>query len=440
MVMIEEDMAPSENPAASHWQDALQKGMGRALMWTKNGVLPGKAILLDACLTDLRYDRQCEEVRGPWLWQIMDATGTIEDFREPILDSLRSVSDGLAAQQLCQFAVSYAMLGDHRFRHALQQIVSQKPAADCPWLGEEELVELDSTAGFLYSAKARASTLPDREWDWDDKAMLDMAIEKLGEQKVTEALERESESAPDLRRLLEGWRSVVERKASEPKQSHVGHMRQYSLSDVIQAAEAMPNRAGFLRGWGMYANEGDLQAVLECIFNSDKAELIANYLRVFSNRALPHFDDRMLGLLEHEDEQVRNRAYAAVAKNSHPAVRKFALEHLQTHVHQPNFVELFIKNYQPGDEDLLRDHLQLPEDPDDRHWLLMNVTKVLEENHGARCDVLSLWAYRWTPCGSCRYHAAKLLLARAAVPKWLRNECLFDCYTDTKELVMESVS
>jgi hypothetical protein len=215
-------------------------------------------------------------------------------------------------------------------------------------------------------------------------------------------------------------------------------MRQYKLSDVIQAAEAIPNKAGFLRGWGMYANEGDLQAVLDRIFNSDKAEVVANYLRVFSNRALPHFDDRLLRLLEHEEEQVRNRAYAAVAKNSHPAIRSFALEHLQTHAQQPNFVELFIKNYQPSDEDLLRDQLQLPEDADDRHWLLMDVTKVLEENPDARCDELALWAYRWTPCGSCRYHAAKLLLTRTTAPKWLRNECQFDSYADTRELVMVS--
>src|SRR5262249_10621416 len=117
----------------------------------------------DACLNDLRYDRQCEEARGPWLWQILEAAGATEELREPILDSLGSVSDGLASQQLCQFAVFYAMLGDHRFRHALQRIVSQKPAADCPWLGEEELIELDSTAGFLYSARVRASTLPHRE-------------------------------------------------------------------------------------------------------------------------------------------------------------------------------------------------------------------------------------------------------------------------------------
>lgn len=439
MLMIESDLRPSQLPDTEDWQDALQKGLGRALRWATNGVFMDRAILLNACLTDLRYDRQCEEARGSWLWRIIEATGAVEDFREPILESLRMINDGLAAQQLCQFCVFYALRGDHKFRRCLQRIVSDKPVPDCPWLGEEELIELDNGAGFLYAAKARARSLPHREWEYDDKSMMNMAIEKLG-QKASELLAHEAESSPELRLFFEIWNTEVEKKADEQKQSHADYMRQYTLNDIIRVAEATPNRAGFLRGWGMYASESDLQAVLGNLFNSHNPEVIASYLRVFSNRPLPCFDDRMLGLLEHGNEQIRSRAYAAVAKNAHPAIRTFALDHLLSHDAELNFINLFIKNYQLGDEDLLLTHLRLPEDQDDRHWLLLDVTKILEHNPAARCDALALWAYRWTPCGSCRHGAAKLLIDRNVAPEWLLEECQYDSDPDTRRLAKMAAS
>jgi hypothetical protein len=439
MLTTKQDLAPGDIPEMEQWQDALQKGLGRALLWAKNGLWREKAILLNACLTDLRFDRQVEEGRGPWMWQIMEATGVIEDFREPILESLGRIND-LAAQQLCQFCVYYAQRGDHRFRHSLQRIVSEKPVSDCPWLGEEELVEMDGAAGLLFAAKVRAKSLQHREWEWDDKAMMDMAIEKIGEPRVVEFVAQESESSPELRWFFDTWHRAVEKRAAEPKQNHADRMRQYTLSDAIQAAEVTPNRDFSLRGWGMYASEGDLQKTLDCLFNSHNPEVIVNYLQVFSNRPLPQFDDRVLDLLRHENKRVRNRAFTAVAKNTHPAIRKFALDRLHTHSVEPNFLELFIKNYHLGDEDLLLTHLRLPEDQDQRHWLLMDVIKILEENDAARSDVLASWVYRWTPCGSCRRHAAKLLIMRGAAPKWLIEECQYDSDPDTRRLVKDGTS
>jgi hypothetical protein len=344
---MEHDNAPGEMPETDQWQDALQKGLGRALRWAANGRWTEKPILLDACLTDLRYDRQCEDARGPWLWQIMEAMGAIEDFREPILESLGRISNGLAAQQLCQFCVFYAMRGDHRFRHSLQRIVSEKPLSDCPWLGEEELIELDGAAGFHFAANARARSLRHRPWDWDDKALLDMGIAKLGEPNVVALFAQEPESAPELQQLFDAWRTAEEQKTLRPKQSHADRMRQYTLGDVIQAAEGTPNRAAILRGWGMVASERDLQATLDHLFNSHNPQVIANYLRVFSNRPVPQFDHRLLGLLNHEAEHVRHRAYAAVAQNAHPAIRKLAVDHLPTHsaVTTGWLVRLKEKNY-----------------------------------------------------------------------------------------------
>lgn len=437
--MTEWDLEPIAHPETVHYRDALQKGLGRALLWAKKGKWREKAILREACLTDLRYDRQCEEARGPWLWRIMEVTGVIEDFREAILESLRTLDDGLAARQLCQFCVFYAQRGEERFRHRLQEIVSEKPVPDCPWLGEEELIVLDGEAGFLFAVRVRGRSLLHREWDWDDRSVIDMAFDKLGEQATVALLERESAFSADIGRFRDQWQANAEEKAAgDPKQSHADRMRQYTLNDVIQMAENTRNRAMSLRGWGMYADERNLETILNRLFNCEDSDAIANYLRVFSNRPLPHFDRRLLDLLEHENEQVRSWAYMVAAQNSHPDVRRFALDHLSQRITERNFIQLFIRNFQSGDEDLLLKELSIPEDPQQCHGLLMNVIKVLEQNPAARRETLALLAYLRTPCASCRFRAVKLLVTQNIAPRWLIEECQYDSDSETRGLVAES--
>ena len=107
--------APATRPTAIDEQQALQKGLGRAMLWAKKGLLTD-APLLDACLHDKRYDIQCEDNRGGWLWDILNEAGVAERFRQPILDALRHVSIEWDAYQLCQLALHYAQAGECSFR------------------------------------------------------------------------------------------------------------------------------------------------------------------------------------------------------------------------------------------------------------------------------------------------------------------------------------
>lgn len=42
--------------------------------------------------------------------------------------------------------------------------------------------------------------------------------------------------------------------------------------------------------------------------------------------------------------------------------------------------------------------------------------------------------YHETPCGGCRFDAAKLLVQRKVAPAWLTEECRWDCVSDTRQL------
>jgi hypothetical protein len=187
----------------------------------------------------------------------------------------------------------------------------------------------------------------------------------------------------------------------------------------------------------MYAQEADLRVILARLSKSLESVVLENYLRVFSNRPMPEFDARILRLVDHEDENVRNRAFAALAQNTHSAIRSLAVEQVQRRVDEPNFLELFIRNFRSGDEELLLKNIRIPDDVDRRHWLLMDLTKILEQNSECQCSKLAVLAYRCTPCGSCRFHSARLLITRKVAPDWLVNECQFDAVSDTRQLVAQ---
>ncbi len=160
--------------------------------------------------------------------------------------------------------------------------------------------------------------------------------------------------------------------------------------------------------------------------------MIANLLKVFSARALPEFDARLVELCRHGDEQVKRRAFAALAQNAHPLVREFALTELRKDVGHGSVVALLINNYRQGDEQRILEAMELPDDECELHWLLMDAIKVLEKNPEADCSRLGVIAYASTPCETCRFYAAKLLLNQQVAPEWLRDESKHDSCEDCR--------
>jgi hypothetical protein len=392
--------------------------------------------LLQACLRDQRFDGQVEGPRGGWLWRTVEATGAGERFRVPILHALYDLADDRSANQLCQLGLRYAQAGDETFRTRLYEIVERKPVADSPWLGEEEIITPDGEPAFLFAARGRGRLLAGREWEWDDGRLIDLAAKRFGEEHVNRLLDGSSDEA--LTRFRERWRQDKQRKAGQRKHGpHKDKMAATPAGEVIRAAEG-DGKCFWLRGWGIHADEPALRTVLRRLRSESEPRVIANLLRVFSARALPEFDPRLIELCRHGDEEVRRRAFAALEPNAHPLVREFAVAELRKGVRDGSVVALFINNYRPGDEDRILEAMELPDDECELHSLLMDAIKVLEKNPEADCSRLGVVGYVATPCETCRFYAARLLLNQRAATEWLKEECRHDSCEDCRALAADS--
>jgi hypothetical protein len=317
----------------------------------------------------------------------------------------------------------------------LYEIVEQKPIADSEWLGEDEIIRLDGEEAFLFAVRVRGERLLGREWDWDDNRLVGEAIERLGEERVNSLLD-------DTRdRTIVSFRTTWRRQKSEagrkPSVSHRERMRAIAVEAILSDAESGEPCFNSFRGWGMYANDADLERILQHLRAVREPAVIARLLQVFSNRAFPRVDESLIGLGKHGDTEVRRRAIAALEKVGHPLVREFALAELESGVRGGGAVGLFVRNYQPGDERRILEAIEFPDDDCELHWLFMDVIKVLEANPEADCSQLGVMAYASTPCENCRFDAAQLLLGQHVAPEWIIEECRFDSHERSRGLVAE---
>jgi hypothetical protein len=419
-------------PTLDQQRDALQKGLGRALQWAFSGQIEPEP-LLSACLRDQRFDIQIEGNRGEWLWEIIKTSGLVSQLRHSILEALRNVTEERNDYQLCELALYYGKSGDDAFVRQLYEFVEKRQISASPEIGMGQLLRLGGETGFRTIINIRGEQLAQENWQWYDDAIVEWAIEEIGEERVRAVLDNPSDSRSC--RFATRWRENLKPPSNGDSQRrvHVQKMKAISVDEVIHAA-ATTEKANWLRGWGMQASESDLEVVQQRLSTQQQPKVIANLLRVFSNRPLPHVDARLIELCHHADQDVRRWTMNALEHVTHPLVREFALTELQERRSDKPIVGLFIKNYQECDDQRLLDQLQLPEDLNLRHWMLMDLTKVLEQNESADCLRLGQIIYFHTPCESCRFYAAKLLNDRQVAPEWLTDECRLDSNEDCRSL------
>lgn len=418
------DFSPPLSPSLDQQRDALQKGLGRAWLWAERGCLD-RDVLLDACLRDLRYDRQCEGCRAEWLWGLVTAAGVIEKIEAPLLQALQSLSpeNDQAANQLCELAFHYAKLGRQEFRDVLYSIVATTPLPDNRSIGEKQLLALDGENAFRLIAFTRGRYLETHAADWDDAHVVTEAMKFYGEERIHEIMATFSD--PDRLRFAEIYHR--EKMAEEERNDRptMDDRKVKSVADVVAAARK--ETGGYwLIHWGRSASDDDLNQVWEVIRVTSEPKVLAHLLKIFSRRALPQFDERLIELCRHSDANVRKQAFIALAQNSDYRIRLFAVEEITGPDPKPEVIRLFEQNFKADDEQLLLDFIEIPADTEERHSLLMDIQRVLQENMVSRVEELAQVIYFHTPCAICRNHAIELLEEDGTLPGWMAEEAMYD--------------
>ncbi|MEO8131990.1 MAG: hypothetical protein ABI822_33150, partial [Bryobacteraceae bacterium] len=187
--------------------------------------------------------------------------------------------------------------------------------------------------------------------------------------------------------------------------------------------------------WAQTATPDELALAAEDLrFETDEDRLLA-YLRMFRRHVFPQPIDRLLDLARAENNDIARAALVALSNVVDTRVRALGLD-LITGLKGRSFaVGLLTRNAELGDYRVLEGLLSETIDPDIYHNIGIDVRRFIKAHRSQEAERSLLLLYENGPCSVCRHGAVEELIAIDRLPDWIREECHYDAYSETRKLV-----
>ena len=401
---------------------AISKGQGRAIAAIRNGEFTPS--LHDLKRTVLRwpgYDSQCETSRGWYCTELIKSSSHETELTELVLRHVaRTKGSWRHRSHKDAITFEFAKRGEHKAREALYAYFD--PANDFRFA--EEILEIDGFAGLSWLIpRLMVRLLPDEFWRCG--LLASYAGELLGEQVVSDWLETESSTRPEV---AEFARLAAEKPKQSPRPDgrsianlSFAAIRELwfgpgvSRSAVWQWAAKAPKNEVTM-AWRAFEIEGErtwlhvLSRALRRKAQYARVETIIKRARTWNDDSNPFAE----ALEEVVDPRVRQLGFELIADGW-----------------IADGMALVATNAMSGDEGPMLAALNSLSDADNVHHAGCDILRI--ENGIDKRDLL-LWIYEHGPCSFCRESAVNDLIQAGQAPDWLLKECLLDCVSDTREL------
>ena len=413
---------------------ALKKGLGRAMILLSEA--PDNPefsqALLHACLVNQVYDRQCEEDRVNYLYDLISQTGKREFYRAELFRHLLMPAPETEAIDKAQIYGILCCIAAERHdddRRVLHEFLVEADYNSIASICIYRYVWLEGVDGFLFCVRQFLESLTDdfSENGWVFSSLLDTLKERDGEDASVEALEKARSGWPKLDELLRLNAAKDNAVASNPE----------LVLDYATVKVSLDPMRGFPRSWINSATAEELILAARDLLNESEEKKIWRYLQVFGGKDFPLPPSELFRFVESEDKRISGAAVRALRRLSHPDVRGLALKKIVEGTNPELAIRLLASNFQSGD---LRAVEALIDRscPDEETWhriglalleLLRWASVPPEESRS-----LLLKLYEETPCSLCRGGFAEKLSAAGHVPDWMAREARFDADPTTASL------
>lgn len=169
----------------------------------------------------------------------------------------------------------------------------------------------------------------------------------------------------------------------------------------------------------------------------DTPQRLAAYLAIFVQRQFPLGLQPLLPFIRHSDDRVVRWALQALSLFRDPVLRDIGFELFRDNWHPSDALDLFILNYQVGDEEVFIALLEKADNDDEVHALNFGLLDILTHNNVHRASDILCMLYERLPCSLCRTKVVRLLVTTKAIPEWMVRECHYDVGDDTRAIVQE---
>lgn len=419
------------------FRDALEKGLGRAMLHARKHGLEGMhGELRWALLKSRVYDPQCEWHRPDWLWKLLRAARCEGRHRAAILNSLSKVTDYRDAKQLSALACRYALAGDAAAKRRLYAASERFVGVDNHGI-ERELMRLDGTRALKQVADRIGKELAKGgdDWKFRVRSIWWNAKNILGAGASARALAGGGSRARlFLKRALAIEASDrIEDRTRKARLKAEGPKRKTWLEFRSDLETKGSSASPYL--FARHATAGELRDAYKALANEKRTLQAGKLLQVFNSRRPPSFEPFLLKFSRSSDEFVQNCAWNALAHFRRPEVRGLALTAARRRCNVGNgSLSLFAKNYRSGDAGLILEAVSGSWDPDTAHCVGMSVLGVAKVHADRSLAPAYAACYEFNPCALCRRDFFKKLLSLKSAPSWMIQECRDDTDSDTRSL------
>jgi len=262
-----------------------------------------------------------------------------------------------------------------------------------------------------------------------------------------------AETDAAIRAYLDKEHSEATRYQNSPKltkeqrqeQTRERNRKEYPLEKMLGDASAGVGEfpARYMR-FGKYARSEDLREVMQRLVAETDEKILTRLLWVFRRAELPDLHPRIWALAESENDGIREAAIEALAQSRDPRVGDCGRAKLRLPDFSENdseVLDLFIRNYRPGDEVLIMSAInRLSPNDDNAHDLGYSILKIYEENDSPVLSELLTWVYETTPCTICRRDAVECMANSGCISPETAAECLHDAEEDTQKIGLQAKS
>lgn len=395
----------------------------------------------DALLHCYAYDRQIEGTRSNWTFNLAAATGRLRYYEERTRENLNE-GEFTANDLAVQIQIIWQFF-ESGFPALRKEVFSkhQQLTEIAPYLTDRGTYVIDLAGQFGLDCVARtigqASSNID---DFDCAYIYDHAKDVLDETKIVEHLQSLSSHDEAIARFLEACarhKAAMDAKP-EPRPP------QPPLDEILQKVERKehaPTGLGYSRYGRKFSNE-EVQKVFELLEETTDPWKQLAYLRMFAHRPLPDITTRILNLLDATDDFIARVAAKVLSQSQSHLVREAALRLLSSEDENKIAAgfDLIEKNYQPGDEDLIRLALANLSNDDRKHDAGISIQALAETHKTDEMLEFLLWTYENGPDSYCRHKVLEELLRRKQCPPDLLYEAQWDCFEDTQYLARAVVT
>jgi len=418
MDILNFDDFPVRKLSPKKFRSAIHKGQGRAFLHIKRYGLDSVAdIVFESCLHNQVFDGQIDSCRSSWLYEMIKESSIEKDVRKMIIERIQSPDDVYDYEQYCGLLRIFAENGDDEAKRILFEIVLHNVETSTwfdktgindylKYFGDDGIVHLGNACG------KRLISLPEDGLSYPFTVRSDYS-------HIKEVLVEHAQEGPFIQTFLEyladeesSDRYWAEVRKQDDKADHQAKFRAEISIDMIldDHYDLQPMDYSL---FGRYATDNELNQLFQQLLHEKHEKRIIRLLRVFEDRAIPRFDDRLLELANNDDDIIRQAAISALSNVTDPKIHDYARKSLSgsrwAEVFDPSLL-LFMSNYKSEDAGLIAGALsRIRPGSIGIHYISLNIFPLVEKHRDPALFQAMNWIYERSSCSACRREVLVLL-------------------------------